>query len=124
MYAVAGAIIFGVADFVYFKHAGHLPGLKNIWWLAVPVPMLCGAAVTLGCGGATLWQRFVGATVCGILVGIFYTAVTTLLGHGSGLSAENIAAICVWRSFVFAIFATLGAIVTELKLPDPEFGKI
>jgi hypothetical protein len=124
LYAVAGAIIFAVADFVSIQRAGYLPGLKNIWWLAVPVPMLCGAAVTLGCGGAMLWQRFVGATVCGILVGIFYTGATVLLGHSSGLSVENIAAICVWRTFVFAIFATLGAIVTELKLPDPELGKI
>jgi len=124
LYAVAAAIIFGVADFVYFQRAGYLPGLKNIWWLAVPLPILCGVAVTLGCGGATLWERFVGATVCGILVGILYTGATALLGDSSGLSPENIAAICVWRTFVFAIFATLGAIGTELKLPDPELGKI
>ena len=120
LWAVAATGIFGIADFVYLGNVGNLPDLRTIWWLSVFVPMLCGAMVTLGCGGATLVKRFVGAAVCGIAVGVFYAAVSAFLGHSSGISMGEIATNGVWRIFVFSIFSVLGAIITELKLPDPD----
>jgi len=82
--------------------------------------MLCGAVVTLGCGGATLVKRIVGAAVCGAAVGVFYAAVSAFLGHSSGISMGEIATNGVWRIFVFSIFSVLGAIIAELKLPDSD----
>jgi len=117
--AVVAAGIFGLADFAYRSYIGQLPALKDIWWLIVAVPLTCGAAVTLGCGGAVLWKRVVAATICGVLVGILYIAVSAMLGHISGTGADKIMTICLWRAFIFTILSTIGAVITELKLPDP-----
>jgi hypothetical protein len=116
--AAAAAGIFAVADFVYINNIGELPRLREIWWLVVLVPFLCGAGVTSGCGGARLWKRIVAATVCGIALGVLYTAVSAMLVKT--LAAGDIAAACAWRVFVFAVLSTIGAIATELKLPEPK----
>ena len=84
------------------------------------VPMLCGVVVTLGCGGATLKERFIGSVVCGALIGFFYTAISILIGAGAAIAVSNVTASCVWRIFIFSIFSIIGAIVTELKWPDPD----
>ena len=118
--ALAGAGIFGMVDFVYLKNIGTLPSLKDLWWLSVLVPMLGGVVVTLGCGGATLKERLTGSVVCGALMGVFYTALSTLIGEGAEIAVNNVTASCVWRIFIFSIFSVSGAIVTELKLPDPD----
>ena len=118
--AVAAAGIFGIADFAYYRSVGDLPDLKAIWWLSVLVPLVCGAVVTLGCGGATLGKRFVSATVCGVAVAVFYTAVSAMLGHSGGITAAKMVASCIWRIFVFSLFSLMGVIITELMLGDPE----
>jgi hypothetical protein len=119
--ALAAAGVFGFADFIYLRNTGALPGLKEIWWLALLVPMSCGAVVTLGCGGAALWKRIVGAAVCGVLLGVFYTVASAGLQGDDALLPGAIMASCIWRIFVFAIFSVIGAIIMELKLPDPEY---
>lgn len=114
--AVAAAVIFGLADFTYLNHIGELPSLKTIWWLSFFIPMLCGSIVTLGCGGATLGERFFGAAVCGAIVGILYTAVSAMLVYSIGISVGAVASNLLWRIFIFSIFAFFGAVITELKL--------
>jgi len=118
--AVAAAGIFGLADFAYLSYMQKLPGLKDIWWLVVLVPLVCGAVVTWGCGGAALWKRFVSATICGVLVGSFYAAVCSVATHSSEMPLEDFVKRCFYATFIFAIFSTIGAVVTELKLPDPD----
>ena len=118
--ALAGTWIFGLADFAYLKNLGELPDLRKIWWLVALVPMLCGAAVTLGAGGAPLSKRIIGATACGVLVGLLYTAMSAMLGHGSLVGVGDIATGCVWRVFIFTILSTIGLLLTELKLPEPR----
>lgn len=118
--AIAAAIVFGAADFAYIRNVGQPPTLKDIWPLAVLVPLICGMVVTLGVAGALLWKRIVAAAACGAAVGVLYTAVSAILSHSSGIAAGNLAAGCAWRISVFAILSIIGAIVTELKLPGPE----
>jgi hypothetical protein len=118
--ALAGAGIFGIVDFVYLKNIGALPSLKELWWLSILVPMLCGVLVTLGCGGATLKERFTGSFVCGALIALLYTALSIWIGHSAAIELSDIATKCLWRIFIFSIFSIIGAIVTELKLPDPD----
>jgi len=120
LYAFLAAGIFAMADFVYLKTAGTLPDLATIWWLAVLLPLVCGGLVTLGCGGAALGERFVGAAACGAAAGMLYTALPVLLNPGSAISAGGIASNCLWRVFLFSIFSTMGAIVTELNIADPD----
>jgi len=116
--AVIAAFSSGSVDYNYLNNVGKLPGLKDIWWLALLVPLVCGAVVTLGCGGALLWKRIVAATVCGIATGVLYSTISAMIVDG--LAAGDIAAACARRAFVFVIFSTIGAIVTELKLPEPD----
>lgn len=117
---MTAAIVFGAADFIYLKHLGELPSLKAIWWLALLLPPACGALATLGGGGASLGQRFIGAAGCGVAVGFLYTAISALLAQSNGISLGSLGASCLWRVFLFSIFATIGAIVTELNLADPD----
>jgi hypothetical protein len=121
LYALAAAAVFGFVDFIYLRSTGELPGLKDIWWLTLLVPMSCGMLVTLGCGGAALWERMVGAAVCGLLIGVLYTVVSAGLQGQQTLLLGAIIVSCIWRIFVFAIFSVIGAILTELKLPDPDY---
>lgn len=118
--AITSAGIFGVADFYYLNYVGNLPDLRSIWWLSVLVPMLCGSMVTLGCGGASLGERIVGSAVCGSMIAILYSAISAWLGQRSGIALSLFGASFLWRLFVFSMFSMLGAIVTELKLADPD----
>jgi len=117
--AVVAAVAFGIADFAYTSYLGQPPALKNIWWLVVLIPFLCGGAVTAGCGGAPLKKRIVASTACGILAGLLYTAASAMLIHNIALTAAGIVTVCLWRIFIFAILSTIAAIITELKLPEP-----
>jgi len=74
----------------------------------------------LGCAGAELWKRIVAAAVCGVAAGALYTAVSAMLGQAHGIMVGEIATGCVGRVSVFAVLSTIGAVVTELKLPDPD----
>ena len=79
----------------------------------VPPVFFCSAAVTIGCGGATLGKRIAAAGVYGVMAGVLYTAVSAMLGQDGNLLATG-----VWRIFIFAILSTIGALVTEIKLPE------
>jgi hypothetical protein len=120
--AIAAAAIFGIADFIYYSSVGALPGLSDIGWLAAIVPLICGAGVTLGCGGAPLLKRIIATAFCGVMVGMLYTAISAVIGYGGQIEVVRIAAGCVWRVFVVMVFSTIGAILTELKLPEPDLG--
>jgi hypothetical protein len=119
LYAIMAAGLFGLADYFYLNRFGELPTMKEIWPVTVILPLLTGLIVTLGCGGARLWKRLVAGTICGIFLGVFYSAVTAAIGSGKvGIEVGLLAKSCVWRVFVFAILATIGVLVTELKLPE------
>jgi hypothetical protein len=122
LYAVLGTGIFTIADLNYLDNFGRLPSLRDIWWLTVLVPLLCGAWVTLGAGGTVLWKRIVAAAICGAVAGLLYTAASAVLVYASQTEGQGIAIICVWRVFIFAILSTIGAIITELNLPETNLG--
>jgi hypothetical protein len=117
--AVAAPGIFGLADVTFLRSSGALPQLRDIWVLALLVPLFCGAAVTLGAGGAALARRIIGAALCGALVGVLYGAMSLALGFGDSPGLFEMAGTCIWRGFLFSILSTIGAILTELKLPEP-----
>ncbi|UCC22348.1 MAG: hypothetical protein JSW23_11295 [Planctomycetota bacterium] len=120
--AVGAAVVLGIADFAYLRRTGEPPGFAGIWWVVLCVPLVCGAAVTLGCGGAALWKRVISAIVCGCLVGVLHTVFSAISSEEGGVAPGFILADFVWRVFVFAILSTVGAVITELKLPEPQFG--
>jgi hypothetical protein len=120
LYAIAGSAIFTVADFIYLSKWGDLPSLNSIWGLAVIVPVLCGALVTLGAAGAPMWKRVIGAIVCGGVVGVLYTAGSAIIGYDGSVVVGEMAISCVWRVFVFTVLSTVGMLLTEIKLPEPK----
>jgi len=121
-WAVVAAFSLASVDYNYLNNVGNTPGLSDIWYFAVLVPLACGTMVTLGCGGARLWKRILGAVVCGIALGVLYPAVSAMLVENKAI--RDIAVACVWRVFIFAMLSTAGAIVIELILPEPKSGKI
>ncbi len=120
--AIAGLGIFGLTDFVYLRNFKELPGLDEIWGLVVLVPLLCGAVVTLGAGGAALSKRIIGAAVCGGVVGVLTTVLSAILSYGGLVSFNEIATGGLWRVLLLTVFSAVGVILTELKLPEPGVG--
>jgi hypothetical protein len=118
--SIAGAGIFGAADFAYLGYVGKLPGLIEIWWLALMVPIFCGTVVTLGAGGAMMWKRVAGGAGCGVAVGILYTALPLILVYGGDMETGVMVLNCVWRIFIFSILSTAGVLLTEISLPESE----
>ena len=118
--AIAGLGIFVLADFFWLESSGKLPSLGDIWGLVFLVPLLCGAAVTLGAGGAAILKRIIGAAICGITVGVLYTLVTAIIGSVGNIGLAEFGSACIWRVFLFSIFSIIGVIFTELILPEPD----
>ena len=121
--AMIGAGVFGIADFAYLNNPGHLPSLKQIWYIAVLIPMTCGAVTTSGAGGATLAKRVIGAVVCGVSMGVIYTVVSFVLAAEYAVGTSALATACMWRVFVFTVLSLVGALLTELNLPEPKVKK-
>jgi hypothetical protein len=115
--AAAIAVLFGLVDFIYLQKSGSLPSLWAIWYAVLLLPLICGSAVTLLAGGTVLWKRFVSATVAGALAGLLYTFASWIV---ASFAQSQLPANWLFRLFTFAVFATIGAIATELWLPSPE----
>ncbi len=114
------SFVLGLADLLSLNKTGQLLHLKGVCCLAVPLLLLCGAAITFGSGGAALWKRFVAATVSGILAATLYTVISAVLIRQGAAFDSSIILVWAWRTFIFAIVTTIGAIITELMLPDPD----
>jgi hypothetical protein len=115
----AAAVIFALVDAHWLANTGRLPRLCQIWWLAGIVPLVCGVAVTLGCGGAALWRRVLVATLCGVVLALLYTVVSMIIGGGQ-VAPGDIVIQGRWRVLIFAVFSTIGALAAELSQPDPD----
>ena len=120
MIAAVGTALFGVVDYAYLGQSSVLPTLKEIWILTVTVPFLSGAVVTLGAGGAPLGKRVISAAICGIALGLLYTAVTAFLGQNGLLESNEILVSGAWSVFIFSLLSTIGVLLTEIFLPEPR----
>jgi hypothetical protein len=120
LYAVAAAAVLVFADSLFLKYMGVMPTLKDTWWLVVFISSLGGAGVTLGCGGAALSRRFISAALWGILTGLLYTNALMIFVAQAEIILGDVIASSAWRVFVFTVLATIGAMITELRLPDEE----
>jgi len=118
--AIAGATAFGLVDFFYLKDVGFLPPAGKFWWFSLLLPIFLGAIVTLGCGGAKLWKRFLAATACGTVIGVFYILSVTIIGLRNQAAIGGILKYWALIIFGYTVFTTIGAIIAELRLPDPE----
>ncbi len=120
--AILGTGTFLVADYAYIMKLQDLPSLKEIWVLAIIIPLICGAVVTLGAGGASLQRRVIGGAVCGSAMGVFHTTMSAIIGYGVLLEIGDMAINIVWRVFVFTIMSIIGVLLMEINLLDIKQG--
>ncbi len=123
IYAIIFSVLFGVADYLYLSHFGSIPTLKDIWYLVILLPLILGSFITSGCGGAVLWKRIISATVGGMIVGILYSFITFYIFRESEVLINIFLIECFWRVFIFSILSTLGALLFELSLSEPNVHK-
>jgi len=116
---IAAVAAFAFAYNNYLDEYWRLPQLRDVWWLVILAPVLCGAAVTLGAGGAVLWRRIITATVSGAAIGVFATVAAAVLDHGAAATSKLVV-LCAMHTFASVVLATIAAIVTEMMLPDPD----
>jgi hypothetical protein len=117
--AIAGCLVF--VDLFHLRHDGVLPGNRQIWWLLATLPLLNGAVVTLGCGGAPIWKRIVTAVLAGIAAATAGAiAIAVLRADAPDITAATLAKTWVWRAFTLAVLSAIGAVITELRLPEPR----
>jgi hypothetical protein len=116
--AVCGGLMLGAADYFVGGNTGQIAALGDIWWCVLITALICGALYTLMAGGAGLGSRVLGAVLCGIATGVASSLVSYgLAGWETPLSGLAVAG--VWRAFVLAVLAPIGAILTELTMPEP-----
>ena len=120
---IAAVAAFAFAYNIYLDEYLKLPQLRTIWWLVVLAPVLCGAAVTLGSGGAVLWRRIVTATISGAAIGIFATVAAAILDHGVAATSKLVV-LCAMHTFASAVLATISGFIAEMMLPDPDLKRL
>jgi hypothetical protein len=116
--AVGGGLLLGAAEAWIGRKAGHVATLGEIWWCVLAAGLLCGAYYTLMAGGARLGSRVLGAVLCGIATGVAFTLASLALAGGS-IQLGELAVAGIWRAFALAVLSPIGAILTELTLPEP-----
>ncbi len=120
--AGAAGLLLG-ADFLYFRANAVMPAPGDMPLVLLAVSLAAGATVTLGAGGAALWKRIVAGIVCATFTAVLEVTLRVPLG-GMAMEAGALAAPVIWRFFLFSILVTVGAIGTEILLPDPEVKQI
>jgi hypothetical protein len=116
--AVVGAAVLAATAYLLSRSLGQMPELSDIWWCMLLTPLICGSLFTLLAGGVAFGGRVVGAVFCGIATGLLF-AVATYGLTGWEMPLGQFAAGAVWRLFIAGVLAPIGAIVTEICLPEP-----
>ena len=119
-YSLTAAALLTAIDLVFLKYIGIVPSLADTWSISLILTLFFGAAVTLGCGGASLPRRIVSAVVWGVLTGILYTIAGVYVLHQGVFVPGDLLIDTGWHVFFFALFSTVAAVITELRLPDPQ----
>ena len=90
------------------------------WHFNIAAAMLCfgaGAFTTIFCGRAALLKRVWLSAITGFLTALIYTFIIVLLHRNP---AKDVIIPALWHCFGFTLAAVIGAIFTELSLPDVE----
>ena len=117
--ALAGVVLLAGLDFGWFRSSGAVPALKNVWWIALWVPVFVAALATRWAGGAALLRRILLGTASGASAGILYALANTFLPilYGAAADPGGLAVKTLWHTFLFTLAATAGAIVAETRRP-------
>ncbi len=96
--------------------------LYFVRWRLEPAGVLicfvCGVLTTIYCGRASLLKRFACAATAGLLTAVFYIIWMAFLPDC--VPASMVVGPSLWLCFNSALISVIGAILTELLLPDVE----
>jgi hypothetical protein len=115
---LGAAGMLAVADKISLGSTGALPQMSDLWWLVIVAGVGCGSLVTLGCRGAALSRRIITAALIGAFTGALYTLFSAQLAGMAQVQVDGLGITCIWRMFALTILVTLGALVTEILLPE------
>ena len=115
----AAGLLIGT-DMTYLNYAGMVPTLKHTWWLMAALPFFGGIIVNLGCGGAPMMKRVVAAAVFGICISFIYMIMATSAGLHNYANVFQLSVACLWRLFLFGLFASIGALAMEFRLEKSQ----
>ena len=126
MATILTATLFAMAHSGYYTRTGILPDADNKWfikplfWLIFLAPVIAGAVITRYAGGLSRVKRISSSAVCGLLIGILYSLVAYKMSQHWNPEQAQLLVPMIWRSFAMAIFCTIGALITEIRTPDPD----
>ena len=122
---LTGVFLLSLMDVIHLNLTGRIPGFRETWWLALWVPVFAAVATTAWAGGTALSKRMAMSILCGALIGLLYATSNTLLGYFLMTEGREvlttlqflgrIAPVALWRMFLFATVAVIGAFVTETR---------
>jgi hypothetical protein len=117
-----GAACLAALDAAVLALRGFVPALGEVWYAAVWVPLLAGAAAALGGGGAQTGRRVLFALATGVALAAAYAGGNYALTHlaGAPRAAGEALSLLSWSVFVFAILAAVGGAVAETHAPAPR----
>ena len=124
-----GTSVLAFAHYLYYTHTGIAPTSDNKWfikslfWGVLLTPLLAGCATTAFAGGLSRGKRIIAAAFTGLLIGIAYSVAAFRMEQTWNLEEIQLWVPLIWRSFAMTIFCTIGALITEIKLPDPDLKK-
>ncbi len=112
-----GMALLAGLDFGWFKASGAVPALKNVWWIALWVPIFVAALVSRAAGGAALGRRILLGTAtrrpdrASLCPGqhVLPRALRRS-GRDGGLAAKSL-----WHIFLFTLAGVVGAVVAETR---------
>ncbi|MEN8126580.1 MAG: hypothetical protein ABFR90_02125 [Planctomycetota bacterium] len=126
--AVTAVAIFAAAHYGYFTKTGIAPTTENKWyikplfWLAFLLPAAAGWLATRFAGGLSRIKRIASAAVCGLLIGVVYSLIAYKMEQNWNLEQVQLLVPAIWRAFAATIFCVLGALITEIRMSDPDLG--
>jgi hypothetical protein len=124
----AGGALMAAVECIYRSSHGALPDLVDVWPAVVIIPALLGALGAIGAGGMQVGRRIrlslIAAVDAGVLSGLVHAAlavVPTLGGSWSAhWAADALFKQASWGVFIFAVLATVAAVLAEVLAPEPK----
>jgi len=117
---VLGAAGFTLGEALLRRSTSSEVGLREIWALVLFLPLLCGSLTTLAAKGTPLPARIGSAALSGLILAVLSTFFAFVLGWYTQGQAALISG--AWRVFLGSFGAIVGALLTEVFLPEPPEG--
>jgi hypothetical protein len=119
---VAAAALLAGIDLLQWRRGGAAPILWDTWKLSIWAPLLAGAAAAAWAGGWATSRRIILGVSTGLAVALVYTGANNAIAAALGAPRDMAHSLwmALWACLIFTILAAIGAIVRELRAPEPH----